>query len=91
MEISTELLISSRETTHGNFVNTARYIQQFKHVMRSAQSDRHRENRPPLTPQQAESLEMILHKAGRIISGDPNVADHWDDIAAYAKLALKEI
>lgn len=29
---------------------------------------------------------MILAKIARIVSGDPNHADHWDDIAGYALL-----
>jgi len=34
-----------------------------------------------------EALEMIAHKIGRILNGDPNYADSWHDIAGYAKLA----
>lgn len=30
---------------------------------------------------------MIAHKIGRILNGDPNYRDSWDDIAGYAKLA----
>ena len=33
-----------------------------------------------------EALDMICHKIGRIVNGDPNYADSWDDIAGYAKL-----
>lgn len=39
-----------------------------------------------LTDDQREALEMIAHKIGRIINGDPNYADSWHDIAGYAKL-----
>ena len=35
---------------------------------------------------QRESLDMIAHKIGRILAGDPDFRDHWDDIAGYAKL-----
>jgi hypothetical protein len=35
---------------------------------------------------QQEALEMICHKIGRIVSGDPDYADSWHDIAGYAKL-----
>lgn len=38
------------------------------------------------TPDQQEALDMICHKIGRIVSGDPNYADSWHDIAGYAKL-----
>jgi len=44
-----------------------------------------------LTDVQREALHMILHKVGRIISGNPNTHDHWDDIAGYAKLASERI
>ena len=39
-----------------------------------------------LTDSQAEALEMIAHKIGRILNGDPNYADSWHDIAGYASL-----
>lgn len=35
---------------------------------------------------QREALDMICHKIGRIVCGDPNYADSWHDIAGYAKL-----
>ncbi len=34
-----------------------------------------------------EAIDMILHKIGRILNGDPNYADSWHDIAGYATLA----
>lgn len=40
---------------------------------------------------QKEALEMIMHKVGRIINGDPNYADSWADIAGYAQLVVKEL
>lgn len=39
-----------------------------------------------LDPDQKEALEMIVHKIGRILNGDPDYADSWHDIAGYAKL-----
>lgn len=38
-----------------------------------------------------EALDMIAHKIGRILNGDPNYADSWDDIAGYAKLVADRI
>lgn len=35
---------------------------------------------------QREALEMIAHKIGRILNGDPNYDDSWIDIAGYATL-----
>lgn len=83
-------LIDERGTTHGDYNNTARYIQQLKNIAYRAYNERSQRGQPALTPQQKESLEMILHKAGRILSGDPSFQDHWDDIGGYAHIANKE-
>jgi hypothetical protein len=40
---------------------------------------------------QAEALDMIFHKIGRILNGDPNYADSWIDIAGYAKLVADRL
>lgn len=40
---------------------------------------------------QQEALDMIAHKIGRIINGDPNYADSWVDIAGYAKLVADRL
>jgi hypothetical protein len=29
---------------------------------------------------------MIIHKIGRIVTGNPDVPDHWLDIEGYARL-----
>lgn len=38
-----------------------------------------------------EALDMIFHKIGRIVNGDPDYRDSWDDIAGYAKLVSDRI
>jgi len=38
-----------------------------------------------------EALDMICHKIGRIINGDPDYADSWHDIAGYATLVENRI
>jgi hypothetical protein len=40
---------------------------------------------------QAEALDMICHKIGRIVNGDPDYADSWIDIAGYAKLVADRL
>jgi hypothetical protein len=40
---------------------------------------------------QREALDMIAHKIGRILNGDPNYADSWVDIAGYAKLVADRL
>ena len=44
-----------------------------------------------LDDDQLEALEMICHKIGRIVNGDPNYADSWTDIAGYAKLVADRL
>jgi hypothetical protein len=40
---------------------------------------------------QWEALEMIVHKMGRIVNGNPDVVDHWVDIAGYATLVADRL
>ena len=40
---------------------------------------------------QIECLEMIAHKIGRILNGDPNYVDSWRDIAGYATLVADRL
>jgi len=42
------------------------------------------------TAAQGEAIHMICVKLARIVCGDPNHADHWDDIAGYARLGKGE-
>lgn len=39
-----------------------------------------------MTATQMEALDLMATKQSRIVSGDPTFADHWDDIAGYARL-----
>lgn len=79
-----EALLSERSKTHGDYCVKAEIIQDIKSIMRSA--DNWYE---ALNDMQRESLDMIAHKIGRILSGDPNVTDHWADIAGYATLPIR--
>ena len=44
-----------------------------------------------LASDQQEALDMICHKIGRIINGDPDYADSWHDIAGYAQLVADRL
>ena len=44
-----------------------------------------------LTSSQKEALDMIQHKIGRILNGDPTYDDSWKDIAGYATLIVNEL
>jgi len=84
---SVQLLVNERGKTHGNFGDHARVTQRLKEVIQTELADRVRRQQPYLTATQIESLEMIAHKIGRIVAGDPNFQDHWDDIGGYARIA----
>lgn len=82
---SVEDILAERGKTHGDFTDNARVMQALKRIVHAEVGwDK-------LSDVQREALHMILHKVGRIISGNPNVKDHWDDIAGYAKLTSERI
>lgn len=77
--------LAERQKTHGSFSDHAWCTQSIKSIMKSP-------NRwQDLTPTQREALEMIAHKIGRILAGNPNHHDHWHDIAGYATLVANEL
>lgn len=80
-----EAVLIERAKTHGDFTDNARVMQALKRIVH----DEVGWNK--LTDVQREALHMILHKIGRIISGNPNVKDHWDDIAGYAKITSDRV
>ncbi len=44
-----------------------------------------------LTASMRESLEMVQHKIGRIVNGDPTYLDSWVDIVGYTQLVIDEL
>lgn len=81
---ATEALLMERGKTHGDFVNHAGCTIDLINTIGKWMSKSEKKH---FTPVQSESLRMICHKIGRIVAGDPDFRDHWDDIAGYAKLA----
>lgn len=78
----TDKLLSDRGKTHGQYFRQAAVTQMQRELFRSCT-----EGWAKLTPVQKDALEMISVKISRILTGDPNHKDHWDDIAGYATLA----
>lgn len=78
-----------RAPTHGDYADTALISQQLKTVVTSAIGNRIRKKLPPLAATQRESIDLICTKLARILAGDNNFADHWDDIEGYARIAEK--
>lgn len=86
MATPTDTLLAERGKTHGDFTEHAAVTQGMKRVMQQTTNYWDKINEA-----QRESLDMIVHKIGRILSGDPNHLDHWDDIAGYARLISQRI
>lgn len=80
--IGIEDTLIARGKQYGAFVDHAQITQELKAVMYDTPA--YQESK--LTPSQREALEMIQHKVGRILNGNPNHADSWHDIAGYALL-----
>lgn len=77
--------LNQRGQRYGEFKTHAQITQDLKEVMRLT------DNWELLQPFQVEALEMIAHKIGRILNGDPNYDDSWIDIAGYAKLVADRV
>ncbi len=79
--------LDARAVNYGKFIEGAEVMQMLKRVVQNALSNRDK----TLAHDQAESLDMIIHKIGRIINGNPDVVDHWLDIAGYAQLVADRL
>ena len=82
---STVELLAERGKTHGDFKVHAGCTQHLKECIELWLNESGKKHNG-LSYIQRESLNMICHKIGRIVAGDPDFRDHWDDIAGYAKL-----
>lgn len=80
-----ETILSERGHAYGDFTDNARVVQSFMVVAASGLSWKH------LNDMHREALHMIFHKIGRIVNGDPDIQDTWDDIAGYAQLVSDRI
>lgn len=78
-------LLTERKSTHGDYTEHAMYTQRLKGYFRACP------NWQKLEDHQRETLEMIAHKIGRILAGDPHFDDHWKDISGYAKLTADRL
>lgn len=81
----TEALITERGSRYGKFKDGAEIMQSLKDTMRDVDGWNN------LTASQKEALDMIQHKIGRILNGDPTYDDSWKDISGYATLIVNEL
>ena len=74
--------LKARGDKYGTFVGHASITQTLKRAI----YDHAKAHGKTFRDDQIEALDMICHKIGRIVNGDPDYADSWVDIAGYAKL-----
>lgn len=79
------LILEERGSRYGSFIGHAVITQKLKAVMQQTN------NWDQLDVDMKESLEMVAHKIGRILNGDPRYADSWVDIAGYSKLVADRL
>lgn len=82
-----DAILDQRGSRYGSFVTHAEITQMFKNVVAHELTKKSK----VLAADQQEALDMIFHKIGRIINGDPDYADSWIDIAGYAKLVADRL
>ena len=87
-ENSIEKTLEERGSRYGDFESHASITQDIKKAMRGelGHGAAYSSNWDKLGDNKKEALEMIAHKIGRILNGDPNYKDSWVDIEGYAHL-----
>ena len=79
--------LDTRAQSYGKFKDGAALMQSLKRSM----ADHAAKHGKSFADDQWEALEMIVHKIGRIINGDPDHVDSWMDIAGYATLVADRL
>ena len=82
---SIDATLAERGTRYGQFTGHAKITQDMKRAMTASAKW------ATLDDDQKEALEMVVHKIGRILNGDPMYHDSWHDIVGYAKLTADEL
>jgi hypothetical protein len=77
--------LAERGKRYGEYRDHALITQKLKVVMQTTPGYQR------LHAHQRETLDMIAHKIGRILNGDPHYHDSWHDIVGYAKLTADEV
>jgi hypothetical protein len=81
-ETGVDETLDARAQDYGRFKDGAALMQGIKRLI----SEHARVHDKTFADDQWEALEMIVHKIGRIVNGNPDKVDSWVDIAGYATL-----
>lgn len=80
-----EATLAERGSRYGAYAEHARITQSIKRAMADSP------NWSGLPDDMREALEMVAHKVGRILNGDPKYHDSWHDIIGYTKLVADRL
>ena len=86
-ETNVDEVLDQRAVDYGAFKDGAALMQGMKRLL----ADHAQKHSKTFADDQWEALEMIVHKIGRIVNGNPDKVDHWTDIAGYAKLVADRL
>lgn len=82
---SINAILTSHETDYGPFSTQGVVAQELKEVFHDNIGWDH------ARPDQREALDLIANKLSRILNGNPDIIDHWIDIAGYALLIAQRL
>lgn len=77
-------LTKVRGPVHGNFAEGATITQGVLALFQGGSSWGR------MSAAKKEALHMIVHKMHRIVTGNPDHKDHWDDIGGYGQLGADD-
>lgn len=86
MSSNIDTTLTERGSRYGEFTEHALYTQDLKRAMQRVPANWHK-----LSDDKKEALEMVVHKIGRILNGDPEYIDSWHDIIGYVRLVEKNL
>jgi hypothetical protein len=86
-EADVDQTLNERAQDYGTFRDGAALMQGIKRLLagHAAKHDK------TFADDQWEALEMMVHKIGRIVNGNPDKVDSWIDIAGYATLVADRL
>ena len=77
--------LAQRGSNYGKFTDHAHITQNIKRAMQDSP------NWDKLDDDMKECLDMLAHKLGRILNGNPSYVDSWHDIIGYTRLVEKRL
>jgi hypothetical protein len=80
---ATRKLVEVRTLTHGDWERAAVIMDDTLEIWSKGL------NWNSMSPGKRVALIEIAHKVSRILEGNPNLYEHWDDLAGYSQLGKR--